>query len=118
MSKQPNTWCRVCGEKYHLCAHCEKIGSWKTICDTPEHYSIYLVIYDYQNGMSIKEAKNKLLALHVDKDVINGFIPSVKTLLSEILNYCESDENDSLETENIICDAKPKVSKKKAERAV
>lgn len=78
--------CIVCGNEYDTCA-CksdERIGSWKKVCDTDNHYQIYLVINDYCYG-NITKTKAKSMLGKLDVTGWEDFIPSVSKVIGEIL---------------------------------
>lgn len=39
---KPNTKCRVCGKEYYCCADHQKLGGWKTMACSEEHYKEYM----------------------------------------------------------------------------
>ena len=42
MSEYLNAVCKVCGKKYHHCAKCEQIGSWRAVACSPECWNIWV----------------------------------------------------------------------------
>lgn len=42
MENKPNMTCRVCGKEYFCCADSKKIGSWRTMACSEEHYQEYM----------------------------------------------------------------------------
>lgn len=42
MENKPNMICRVCGKEYFCCADSKKIGSWRTMACSEEHYQEYM----------------------------------------------------------------------------
>ena len=54
---EKNHNCIMCDNSYYYCETCNKINSWRTICDTARHYQLYMIIKDYRdNYISIDEA--------------------------------------------------------------
>ena len=80
----PNTYCDICGKKYYRCLACEKIGSWKLVCDTPEHYQIYLVIQEYQQTHSKEISREKLRNIGFTLDDSREYVASIRDILSVI----------------------------------
>lgn len=101
MSNELNHECIVCGVKYHHCDSCEKMKSinpWRIICDTSEHYQIYMTAIGYRDGFINKEeAKNELDNIHITLDSIVDFKDSIKGLLTEIL----SETDTAISTEKV-----------------
>jgi hypothetical protein len=89
MEKELNHECIICGVKYHHCDSCNQISTftpWRVICDTAEHYQIYMVILDYQsNTITKEEAKEQLNTNGVTLNSIESFKDSTKGILKEIL---------------------------------
>lgn len=42
MSEYLNAVCKVCGKKYHHCAKCEQVGSWRAVACSPECWNIWV----------------------------------------------------------------------------
>lgn len=42
MTEYLNAVCKVCGKKYHHCAKCEQIGSWRAVACSPECWNIWV----------------------------------------------------------------------------
>lgn len=42
MSEYLNAECKVCGKKYHHCAKCEQVGSWRAVACSPECWNIWV----------------------------------------------------------------------------
>lgn len=88
MNRELNHTCIVCGEKYHFCDSCKDIASftpWRTICDTAQHYQIFMIIKDYQTqNITSQEALQKLKMLHITRKEIPTFKPSTQAVLNEI----------------------------------
>lgn len=39
---KPNTKCRVCGKEYYCCVDSRKVGAWKAMACSPEHFKEYM----------------------------------------------------------------------------
>ena len=61
MSKKPNRFCKVCGVPFYGCDNCYEFKTFephKTLCDTNQHYQVYLIISELRGGvMNSQEAK-------------------------------------------------------------
>ena len=94
MARQNNSTCSICGAEYHVCSTCNETKTytpWRIIVDTIEHYKIFMIIRDYNNGyMSKKEASKELRKL--DLTELNTFVSEVKHKINEILEE-EIDSN-------------------------
>ena len=42
MSEYLNAECKVCGKRYHHCAKCEQVGSWRAVACSPECWNIWV----------------------------------------------------------------------------
>lgn len=86
MSNKINHWCVVCGTGYHACDTCDEIKSftpWRALTDTVEHYQIFLILKEFNNGIIDKEeAKSMLSGLDLSKR--DTFKESAKNVLNEI----------------------------------
>ena len=86
MSNKINHWCVVCGTGYHACDTCDEIKSftpWRALTDTVEHYQIFLILKQSNNGIIDKEeAKSMLSGLDLSKR--DTFKESAKNVLNEI----------------------------------
>lgn len=81
--------CIICGTSYHACDSCRQIKTytpWRMLCDTFEHYQVYLVIREWQEGLIKKdEAQRKLKELGVVRPAIYKDWPAgTKSLLDSI----------------------------------
>ena len=81
--------CIICDTEYLHCDSCadkNKLTPWRVVCDTPEHYQVYMVIRSLKSGViNEAEAKQQLSNIGVDKTVIKGFKQGVKDYLDGIL---------------------------------
>lgn len=86
-------WCRVCGKEYpvcHVCANTRTYTPWRIICDTNEHYRIWLVVEQYRKGiMSLESAQKQLTDLGCNMNNITDFIPAVRETIMEIIGKAE-----------------------------
>lgn len=86
--KNLNHKCIICGEEYHSCDTCERIKSftpWRSICDTFNHYSIYLTIKSFEAGFITKdEAQDELKRLGVTRSSYGDWTNGAKIRLDEI----------------------------------
>jgi len=82
MSNYNNATCRICGKGYHRC-NCHAEGSWRKVTDTAEHYQIFCVMRDYNNGI-IDANKASALLDKMDLSEKDSFRESVKETLTEI----------------------------------
>ena len=85
MGRKANTWCRICGAEYFHCYDCDKLHSWRAICDSPIHYQIFCAIHDYQVSQDAQEARVALAHLGVDENAAEEFLPAVRDTVLEIL---------------------------------
>lgn len=79
--------CKVCGKEYKACANCEEgrgMGSWRAVCDTPEHYKIYLTAHAFSLG-NISAEDARLQLSRCDLEDIDSFEPTVRVVLEKIL---------------------------------
>lgn len=109
MSKQKlNHTCVICGAKYHSCDTCEEIKTytpWRTICDTQNHYLMYVTIRSYQERIISKEtAKAQLEQYGVKNGEFNEFIPAVAVLMDEIFsnNKIKKGKDEKPASEDIV----------------
>lgn len=86
-----NATCIICGTKYHCCLSCKEQMSfkpWRTITDSIEHYKIFIVLSDYNNGITTKEdAKKQLENISYD---IGSLKPEVQDQINEIISEKKS----------------------------
>ena len=86
--------CKVCGRLYKACKNCEEgrgMGSWRAVCDTAEHYKIYLTAHAFELGnITAEEALAQLRRCSLDG--MESFEPTVLTVLDKILSAEEKHE--------------------------
>lgn len=78
--------CILCGKEYETCNCNSDLSNkaWKVICDTSEHYQIYLILNDYKYGNIDKKSAKKLLN-KFDLSNYKKFNKSAVKLISSIL---------------------------------
>lgn len=94
-TKKPNHKCKVCGEDYYYCKSCETKGqftTWRTMCDTEEHYKIYQVILWYCREI-IDEKEAREMLSKCDLSGTETFTESIQQLLDKIF-YIKEENND------------------------
>lgn len=83
------TWCRVCGKAYDVCPHCATVRyytPWRTICDTAQHYQIWVIVDQYKKGILDRAAAKRMLQKHrVRASDWKGYLPPVRDTVQEIL---------------------------------
>lgn len=87
MANHINAFCRICGKSYHLCQSCRKqtaFQSWRTVCDTAEHYKIYLAIHTYTVTRDKERAKQALSACDLSES--ETFSSEIQTVMKHILS--------------------------------
>lgn len=52
IGRQPNHKCKACGVMYYACNDCDtkKFISWRAAACCPEHYQVYITLFDYDKG--------------------------------------------------------------------
>lgn len=89
MSKKPNRFCKVCGVPFYGCDNCYEFKTFephKTLCDTNQHYQVYLIISELRGGvMNSQEAKESLIHIGITVDEIKTFVHAVQELLLPIM---------------------------------
>lgn len=80
--------CIICGTRYHSCDTCDRIRTytpWRSICDSFEHYKIYLALRAYEEGIADKdETRSVLEDLGVKKGAYDNWNSSSKNKLDAI----------------------------------
>ena len=62
MSEKYNATCAICGQPYKICRTCQEIKSftpWRTITDTLQHYSLFLVLSEYSRTKDKAKANRR-----------------------------------------------------------
>ena len=86
MSEKYNATCAICGQPYKICRTCQEIKSftpWRTITDTLQHYSLFLVLSEYSRTKDKAKAKDELLKCDLSEK--ESFKDSVKNMIDEIM---------------------------------
>lgn len=90
MDEKLNHKCVVCGTRYHHCDDCNKMKTftpWRTICDTAQHYQVYLIIKDYSSkNITKNRACECLNRIDVNEKNIKEYKDSIQAILKEIFN--------------------------------
>lgn len=89
--------CTICGLSYANCDLCEsnlQYTPWRSLCDTQQHYQVYLIISSLRGKvMNDDEAREALERLKVTEKEIKTFLPAVQELLLPIMaEAVEKDE--------------------------
>ena len=86
MSEKYNATCAICGKPYKICRTCQEIKSftpWRTITDTLQHYTLFLVLSEYSRTKDKTKAKDELSKCDLSKK--ESFKDSVKNMIDEIM---------------------------------
>ena len=86
MSEKYNATCAICGKPYKICRTCQEIKSftpWRTITDTLQHYTLFLVLSEYSRTKDKAKAKDELLKCDLSEK--ESFKDSVKNMIDEIM---------------------------------
>ena len=86
MSEKYNATCAICGQPYKICRTCQEIKSftpWRTITDTLQHYSLFLVLSEYSRTKDKAKAKDELSKCDLSEKEL--FKDSVKNMIDEIM---------------------------------
>lgn len=65
MLQKNNHWCVVCGKGYYACDACDSkrnIAPWRAFTDTAEHFQLFAILRDYNNGVINKAEARELMA--------------------------------------------------------
>lgn len=99
-----NNECCVCGKEYEVCVSCQNIKNlnpWRTICDTKEHYQVYIVVKDYKaKKITANEAKAMLENVNFDVHTISEYKDNVQKSLREIFRTRANKKSEHKTTEN------------------
>lgn len=82
------TTCCICGTEYEVCHFCPDVANftpWRRICDTSDHYKIYLILSEYDGGVLNKaDALEKFKAIGVKADDCKNFRPHIYKVIKDI----------------------------------
>lgn len=118
MQRKPNHTCRICGTAYYACGDCDKRQSWRSFCDTPEHYQVFQVLLMYARHMiGAPEAVDMLTNIGIDPDNLIGFVPQKVAEIRAIFAAAQPEvvEEDPV-TENI-CETDVRKTRSKSRRS-
>lgn len=91
--------CKICGVEYDVCAFCPNtanITPWRRLCDTSEHFKLFMLLSDYSGKVITKEyAKEMLNELGVTAESVSSFREPVKNMVYEILDFKKSKRRQS-----------------------
>lgn len=85
MSREPNTWCRVCGAAYFHCTDCERVRSWRTVCDTPAHFQLFLILHEYREAGDASAARTALDHIGFPGADFSVLLPEIQQIINEII---------------------------------
>ena len=86
MSEKYNATCAICGQPYKICRTCQEIKSftpWRTITDTLQHYTLFLVLSEYSRTKDKTKAKDELSKCDLSEKEL--FKDNVKNMIDEIM---------------------------------
>lgn len=96
--KKINHWCVLCGTGYHSCDLCNSSKTfkpWRALTDTLEHFKIFMILKDYNNGVIDKEEARELLSAF-DLSDRETYKESAKSVLAGI--YKDDAENGTADS--------------------
>lgn len=76
--------CIICNSSYHTCDCPKDLHTWKVLCDTTNHYQIYLVLSDYNFG-NITKARAKQMLAKLDISNYQNWGTNASKQIKEIL---------------------------------
>lgn len=101
MNNSDMATCIICGKNYKACLSCKDqdvIKPWRNITDSVEHYKIFLVISQYNNGYLKKdEAKKQLENINFNEKELKE---SVQDKIKEIMSVTETEKKTALSKNN------------------
>ena len=121
MSEKYNATCSICGKPYKICRTCQEIKSftpWRTITDTLQHYTLFLVLSEYSRTKDKAKAKDELSKCDLSEKEL--FKDSVKNMIDEIMkeDVIKIIEETSEETVKENVEIKPQKSTRKSRTSV
>ena len=121
MSEKYNATCSICGKPYKICRTCQEIKSftpWRTITDTLQHYSLFLVLSEYSRTKDKAKAKDELSKCDLSEKEL--FKDSVKNMIDEIMkeDVIKIVEETSEETVEENVEIKPQKATRKGRTSV
>lgn len=99
-----NKECWICGKTYNYCPKCEKVGSWRAIACSPEHFQIDTIIREYREGII---TKNEAVSLFDNIGINNKYdfkniLPSVVNDIKKIIDMPDVQTCDDKDTVEVI----------------
>ena len=121
MSEKYNATCAICGQPYKICRTCQEIKSftpWRTITDTLQHYTLFLVLSEYSRTKDKAKAKDELSKCDLSEKEL--FKDSVKNMIDEIMkeDTIKIIEETSEETVEENVEIKPQKATRKGRTSV
>ena len=121
MSEKYNATCAICGQPYKICRTCQEIKSftpWRTITDTLQHYTLFLVLSEYSRTKDKAKAKDELSKCDLSEKEL--FKDSVKNMIDEIMkeDTIKIIEETSEETVKENVEIKPQKATRKGRTSV
>ena len=121
MSEKYNATCAICGQPYKICRTCQEIKSftpWRTITDTLQHYTLFLVLSEYSRTKDKTKAKDELSKCDLSEKEL--FKDSVKNMIDEIMkeDTIKIIEETSEETVEENVEIKPQKATRKCRTSV
>ena len=121
MSEKYNATCAICGQPYKICRTCQEIKSftpWRTITDTLQHYTLFLVLSEYSRTKDKAKAKDELSKCDLSEKEL--FKDSVKNMIDEIMkeDTIKIIEETSEETVEENVEIKPQKATRKCRTSV
>ena len=121
MSEKYNATCAICGQPYKICRTCQEIKSftpWRTITDTLQHYTLFLVLSEYSRTKDKAKAKDELSKCDLSEKEL--FKDSVKNMIDEIMkeDVIKIIEETSEETVEENVEIKPQKATRKGRTSV
>ena len=121
MSEKYNATCAICGQPYKICRTCQEIKSftpWRTITDTLQHYTLFLVLSEYSRTKDKAKAKDELSKCDLSEKEL--FKDNVKNMIDEIMkeDVIKIVEETSEETVEENVEIKPQKTTRKGRTSV
>lgn len=121
MSEKYNATCAICGQPYKICRTCQEIKSftpWRTITDTLQHYTLFLILSEYSRTKAKAKAKDELSKCDLSEKEL--FKDSIKNMIDEIMkeDVIKIVEETSEETVEENVEIKPQKSTRKGRTSV
>ena len=95
MSNKANHHCIVCGRAYHACDNCMQIKTytpWRAVCDSWDHYQIYMLLRSFQMGLEdTPQILSSLKRLGVSETSYADWPEGTKKLLNQIFSSAKHD---------------------------